>query len=725
MTAPSYLNSGTRSNTAGATSLTPALPGSRANGNLLLCEVGTKNNAIHSMGGAITPSGYLATSNYSSYTGLSGTGMRDGNYLSNSSIHGTNNGIDEAVTMDLGSVQAVSFVVLAPISTSHADGWGAGYVNSCVLEISNDNLSWTTIVATISGVVENTPKVFTVGQFCRYVRVRNPDGYVGLGDFYASNSPWLPIGDQVFAGSSWMHSLWFCVADGGETAPTVSWSGSVAGYAQIHQYSRANIETSAPIGTVGPAGAGSTGTTHSSTGIDTRRGNSTIVYIEGRAGNTTLAQPSGWTERVDNGSATGTTSNTIGDRSVATGGSNAGNISVSAAASAAWVQRQIELKEPHTLVSGEMEAEHRPDIGYTGYINFVGLLVGQFYDVVTPYGAVIVFMSDSVPDTYLYLVDAGSGVSNPPSVWIDGTQYTVNYVSDDGSVYQYQLAGFGGFTPGFHTIGWTAPGSSLSASAGTFDLNGGPTSLPLSRVLSATAATFAFTGVGTVLAKGTLFGGDAAALSFGGAALGFTKGFGFAADAGVFASSGADSEVLRTLQLPASATAYAFVGAAAGLFKGFASPTAAGVYAFNGASLPFLAIRLLGGAAGSFAFGGAVAGLLRGLTLSADATGHAFAGAAATLNLVHSLPINAGGFTVAGAAMVPVKAVPLAPAAYGFAGKDLPLRYFTLPGANAAWLVIFTPADLAPWYRNYSFSGRTERRSVSHGARLAFSGRRR
>ena len=44
---PSYLNAGTRANSSGATSLSPALPASRTTGNLLIAVAGSKNNFAH------------------------------------------------------------------------------------------------------------------------------------------------------------------------------------------------------------------------------------------------------------------------------------------------------------------------------------------------------------------------------------------------------------------------------------------------------------------------------------------------------------------------------------------------------------------------------------------------------------------------------------------------------------------------------------------------------
>jgi uncharacterized small protein (DUF1192 family) len=208
MAAPVWLNVGTRNNSAGATSLVPALPASRANGNILIAVCASKNNATHSVSG----------------------------------------------------------------------------------------------------------------------------------------SGWVALGTQTNSGTGWTVSLWRLVVNGSEGAPTISWTGSVAAFAQIIQYTRANFDTASPFGTIGTPGAGTT-STHTSTGFNSTRNNSLITYIDAAAANTAIAQPSSWTERYDAGSATGATRNAGGTRAITTSGSSSGNISVTGAA-AAWVQWQIEILEP-------------------------------------------------------------------------------------------------------------------------------------------------------------------------------------------------------------------------------------------------------------------------------------------------------------------------------------------------------------------------------------------
>ncbi len=135
-------------------------------------------------GAEILPVSFSATSNYlGHYSGLTtANGMRDGAFTANSTTHGTNNGSNQAVTADLGSAKAVGTVKLASISTANPDGWGPAYTNGAVIEGSLDNSSYTTL-ATISGVVDNTLKSFTVTGTYRYIRIRQASTYLGLGDF--------------------------------------------------------------------------------------------------------------------------------------------------------------------------------------------------------------------------------------------------------------------------------------------------------------------------------------------------------------------------------------------------------------------------------------------------------------------------------------------------------------------------------------------------------------
>lgn len=153
----------------------------------------------------------------------------------------------------------------------------------------------------------------------------------------------IPGLSQTNSGASMTTSWWYRLVDGTEGAPTISWTGSVACGAQVIQFLR-DDESTPPFGFVGTPSTGTT-STHTSTGQNTTYNNSLVIYLDVCAANTAIATPSGWTERFDAGSATGASRNAGGTKSVATSGTGSGNISVTGGA-AAWVQVQIELREP-------------------------------------------------------------------------------------------------------------------------------------------------------------------------------------------------------------------------------------------------------------------------------------------------------------------------------------------------------------------------------------------
>lgn len=186
---------------------------------------------------------------------------------------------------------------------------------------------------------------------------------------------WASLASQTNSGTGWTVSYWWRVVNGSEAAPTISWTGSAACFGQIVQYTRQNSDTTAPFGTIGTAGTG-TGSTHTSTGFNSTRNNSLIIYFDAAIANTAIAQPTSWTERFDAGSATSVTRFAGGDRAITTSGSASGNISVTGAA-AAWVQRQFELLEPiltGTLAGTESGSD---TASVTGLVEITGSLAAS------------------------------------------------------------------------------------------------------------------------------------------------------------------------------------------------------------------------------------------------------------------------------------------------------------------------------------------------------------
>lgn len=202
-----YVNTGTRTQIAGATSRTPALPGSRVNGNLIFATCGSKNNAVHSCATA---------------------------------------------------------------------GWS---------KLAQEN-----------------------------------------------------------SGAGWTVSLWVAVAGATLAAPAITWSGSVACYAQCIQYSRPNLANGSLAQIIGQI-VSNTGSTspHSCNGFTATTAGGAALYFDAVSSNTTaLSTPSGWTENYDNPNATGATRNTGGIKQLANIGDASGAISVTGQASP-WVMYQVEV----------------------------------------------------------------------------------------------------------------------------------------------------------------------------------------------------------------------------------------------------------------------------------------------------------------------------------------------------------------------------------------------
>jgi hypothetical protein len=148
--------------------------------------------------------------------------------------------------------------------------------------------------------------------------------------------------DQQNSGTGWTVSWAIRIATGSDSAPAVTWSGSVANFGQVWRYT--GSDQADPIGAV-THNAG-TSSPHSCTGFTSTDDNSTATYLDGSAANTALTTPSGYTSRISNGSNTGSTHNDSGDKSLGASGSSSGSISTAGAA-AAWVMWQIELLAPY------------------------------------------------------------------------------------------------------------------------------------------------------------------------------------------------------------------------------------------------------------------------------------------------------------------------------------------------------------------------------------------
>lgn len=119
------------------------------------------------------------------YTGNVGTGMRDSDTLSNSSVLATTpTSNPEWIKADFGAAIDLSSCSLTCIDSAHPDSWGPTYLNGRTLAYSLDNVGWTTKTASITGSADGVAVVTNLsGINARYLRVSAASDYVALGEF--------------------------------------------------------------------------------------------------------------------------------------------------------------------------------------------------------------------------------------------------------------------------------------------------------------------------------------------------------------------------------------------------------------------------------------------------------------------------------------------------------------------------------------------------------------
>jgi hypothetical protein len=156
-----------------------------------------------------------------------------------------------------------------------------------------------------------------------------------------ATAEWNKI-DQRNSGTGWTLSLFWKLVDGTDSAPVITWTGSVANFAIQFQYTGG-----APSNPIGAFLANNgTGSPHTNAGLVATRDESQVIYLGGATANTAYGTSTGWTENADAGSATGATRHVAGRRNATINtGASSGSISISGA-TGAWVLYQVELLEP-------------------------------------------------------------------------------------------------------------------------------------------------------------------------------------------------------------------------------------------------------------------------------------------------------------------------------------------------------------------------------------------
>jgi hypothetical protein len=134
-------------------------------------------------GAELIPLSFSISSDYGYTGGSVPGGLRDGIFNASNSVYGTNGGANPWITADLGSVQTVGHIEVAPITQSFDTGWGAYYLNNSSVQYSTDNATWTT-VGVVSGTADNTYGSVSLGSVsARYIRITKASAWLGVGDF--------------------------------------------------------------------------------------------------------------------------------------------------------------------------------------------------------------------------------------------------------------------------------------------------------------------------------------------------------------------------------------------------------------------------------------------------------------------------------------------------------------------------------------------------------------
>jgi hypothetical protein len=272
-----------------------------------------------------------------------------------------------------------------------------------------------------------------------------------------ATAEWNKI-DQRDSGTGWTLSLFWKLVDGTDSAPVITWTGSVANFAIQFQYTGG--ATSNPIGAF--LANNGTGSPHTNAGLVATRNASQVIYLGGATANTAYGTSTGWTENADAGSATGATRHVAGRRNATINtGASSGSISISGA-TGAWVLYQVELLEPLIFTGNGSLTQGSQEISGSGT---------RIVPVYSGSGSLTQDSQDiSGSGSFVGVNVAGSGalVQGSQTVTGSGTR-TVPVFQGSGAIVQgsQTLSGLGAFTvPVYSGSGSLVQGSETFSGSG-------------------------------------------------------------------------------------------------------------------------------------------------------------------------------------------------------------------------------------------------------------------
>lgn len=136
------------------------------------------------------PTFWTFTTSQAAYSGTSAptqANMSDGAWASAATVYGSATAVSTpSCTADFGADVTLSSIRIACIISSYG-GWGPTYTNNAVLEYATEASPSTWVnLGTVSGVTDGATLTWTTGLpvTCRYLRIKHPSTWLGLGDFW-------------------------------------------------------------------------------------------------------------------------------------------------------------------------------------------------------------------------------------------------------------------------------------------------------------------------------------------------------------------------------------------------------------------------------------------------------------------------------------------------------------------------------------------------------------
>jgi hypothetical protein len=640
---PSYVNAGTRANSSGATSLTPALPASRTTGNLLIAIVGSKNNFTHTSSSA----GWTKYDQRNS-----GTGWTVSLWVYRRTQGGVD-GSEAAPAIAVGSSSVACFAQIiqfaGPFDPTDMLG-GAVNVNT-----------GTTSTHTCNGIVTTADNslVIYIDAAAANTALATPTGWTEeLSNGSNTEATWNANGSKA-------------IASRGTSSDNISVIGASAAWVMWQIELRSQV---AWVTSKFETDASQSSYTFPSRTPDAQKAQLVLVFWfhAGATPNPTLSGCGLTWTKVAEAIETST------DQHAAalfkgTGTPVSGVVTVSfgtAPSRAAGVALEIDNVDKTDPIKQFATAVTSGDGSLTVTLPTAptGTVVGAF--------------------NAKFMPQLGSGFAEVTALAVgsswDQIRCRIETKSADRTIdatFDFSACVAIGFE-----LKPPATGYTLAADAAAFTLTGLTASLRSARLLSSTIAEFALTGIAAGLRRSRILVADAAAYTLTGSATLLRAARSLSSATATFAMIGVDAALHRGVTISASAASFTFTGFDAGLNKGQHLLADAAAFTLIGPATSLHTARSLSSATAAFAMTGVDAALHRGATVSASAASFTFTGFDAGLNKGQRLAAETATYALSGpaASLRTARSLLSATAAFALTGVDAALRKGVAISANAA-----------------------------------------